>query len=326
MTPRPERELADTEFNLAWLLAEMEDFTPAAELFSSAIERRSRVLGPRHREVGVARIGLASVYIEQADYLKAVEEMRLARAVLLEKEGTGKLAHAATLFQEAVIAQGLTNNNAEAERKLIECHAIMASQLGKKHMYLTIVLFQLGSAQEQLHKYDDAERHYRECLDIVRSQVGLTHPKAEIPVYQLTNLLRERGKVDEASKLFDEWLAAHRARPGPFLADALTLRGEFLYNQGNFDGECACAGGALGLFRGEPTTPAATSSRAAWPTCRGTTTARAATPTRNGWPGRTCRWSGAASATAVRTSGNRSTNWRRSASPNGRPTPKSRRG
>ena len=254
-TPLAERELADTEFNLGWLLTEMEDYEPAAALLRLALERKIRILGSTHREVGATHLGLAGVYIEQEDYLKAAAEAKEARTVLLAQEGTGRLAHAATLFQDAVVSESLTKNYADAEKKLQECLAIMEKQLDPRHIYVALIHYQLGSTQQKLKKFDEAEKHYRTCLDVLRSQVGLTHAKASIPMAQLTGLLLERGKTADAAKLFDDWLAAHRAKPGPFLADALTLYANFLYEQGEEKRERDTLEEALKIYRAEPRTP-----------------------------------------------------------------------
>jgi hypothetical protein len=253
LVPVPEREVADTEFNLAWLLAEMEDFPEAARLYGDAIRRREAILGPDHREVGVARAGLAGVYVEQGDWLAAAQEAQRAAEILKAQEGGGTLVEAVELFQQAVIGAGLSGNHFQAEKKLCRCEAIMRAHLGEQHVYLTLVLFQLALSQEKLGKLDEAERNYRECLDIVRGQVGLTHPKAAVPIAHLAALLHRRHKDAEAEKLFDEWLAAHRAKPGPFRADALTVYGHYL--RGQEERQRAVLEEALALFDRESPPP-----------------------------------------------------------------------
>jgi hypothetical protein len=67
--------------------------------------------------------------------------------------------------------------------------------------------------------------------------------------------LRMRNRKADAAKVFDEWLAAHRAKPSPFLADALTLHSEFLIQDGDNTGQRKELEEALALFRAEPRTP-----------------------------------------------------------------------
>src|SRR5260370_5431507 len=102
--PRLRREVADTEFNLGWLLAEMERSDDAIDLFNSALERRLRLLGPNHREVGATRAGLAGAYAERGNVLAAAQEARQAGEILLAQEGTGQLAEAA-LHRNAVLGR-----------------------------------------------------------------------------------------------------------------------------------------------------------------------------------------------------------------------------
>src|SRR5207244_4467876 len=74
-------------------------------------------------------------------------------------------------------------------------------------------------------------------------------------IHNLTNLLKRTKRSDQAGKLFDDWLAAHRARPSPFLADALTVHAGFLLSTNDEKGELARLEEALSLYRKEPTTP-----------------------------------------------------------------------
>jgi len=92
MSPLPEAQIADTEFNLGWLLLEMELYDDAAEMYQRAVERRVRVFGEKHREVAVARFGLAGAHVEQGDFLKAMTEFKQGQEIALASEGTGKIA------------------------------------------------------------------------------------------------------------------------------------------------------------------------------------------------------------------------------------------
>jgi tetratricopeptide (TPR) repeat protein/tRNA A-37 threonylcarbamoyl transferase component Bud32 len=255
MTPLPEAQLADTEFNLGWLLLDMEQYDDSAEMYRRAVDRRVRVFGEKHREVAVARFGLAGAYVEQGDYLKALNEFKFAQEIARKQEGSGKLAEATALFLDAVISSELTKDTATSEKKLLACLELCRKSLPERHAFIAIVLFQLALTQEELKKDVEAEKNYRESIDTAKSQVGLTHPRMAMPMHHLTNLLRRNKRTEEAGKLFDEWIAAHRARPGPFLADALTLSANYFHWTNNETGQRERLQEALALFRKEPATP-----------------------------------------------------------------------
>src|SRR5262249_9561991 len=79
--------------------------------------------------------------------------------------------------------------------------------------------------------------------------------RAFLPFQHLTELLRKQKRSLEARKLFDEWLAAHRAQPGPFLADALTVYAGFLHHEDSDAAQRAVLEEAVDLYRQEPTPP-----------------------------------------------------------------------
>ena len=57
---------------------ETEVLDEAVELYTRSAERRERVLGKGHRDVGIARMGLAGALVERGDHLKALEEFKRA--------------------------------------------------------------------------------------------------------------------------------------------------------------------------------------------------------------------------------------------------------
>src|SRR5207249_3602384 len=109
--------------------------------------------------------------------------------------------------------------------------------------------------QVALKKVDEAEKNFRTCIDIAGKNVGVTHPKMVMPMEQLSDLLLREQRDTEALKLQDNWLAAHRAHPGPFLADALTVHAGFHRYRDDTDRERAELEEARALYRREPTPP-----------------------------------------------------------------------
>jgi tetratricopeptide (TPR) repeat protein len=254
LSPPPEKAIADTEFNLAWLLAELDEFDESAELYRRTIRRRERAFGPEHREVGIGRAGLAGVYLAQGNLLAAFTEAKPAHRILLAREGTGKIAEAVAHFQEGVFLSW-SKKHPEAEQKLAASLELARDSLPRQHMYLGFPLFQLGREQALLKKDAEAEKHLRECLDVGRANELMTHPRVAYPVRALADVLRRNRRPDEARRLFDEWLAAHRARPSPFLADALTDWADFLFDLRDETQERAVLEEALMLYRREPRPP-----------------------------------------------------------------------
>jgi tetratricopeptide (TPR) repeat protein/predicted Ser/Thr protein kinase len=251
----PDRDVADTELNLGWLLVEREELEEGTRFLRAALARRERAFGPDHREVAITRLGVAAALLERGNHLEGGLESRRAMEVLFKTDGGGKLADVVGLFQQAVVLEFVANNYKAAEHDLQRCLGTTRRLLGERHPYLTLVLFQLASNQEKQKHFDQAEKSYLECLNVIRGNGLLTHPKAALVMSHLVHLLQEEKKDADAEKYLQEWIAAHRARPGPFLADALTVSSDFQFARGQWDRGRAMLEEAMALYRKEPKPP-----------------------------------------------------------------------
>jgi tetratricopeptide (TPR) repeat protein len=215
--------LTATLFNLAWLLADLEDFAAAEVKFKEVVALRLKQAGADSREVAVARMGLAAVYLAQGKYLAALEPYGQATAVLRKMEGVKGLAESIDQFQRGLLARRLPSWSSgvfgktglqEAERCLRQSLALARKAVGDRHAYVALVLFELGEVLEDSHRDAEAEQVYRDCLQIVRVY-GLEHPKAGIVLNHFCPLLQRRGKAAEARLLAEEALQKRLARYGP---------------------------------------------------------------------------------------------------------------
>jgi serine/threonine protein kinase/tetratricopeptide (TPR) repeat protein len=231
--------LSSTLFNLGWLLADMENFAAAEKRFKEVIDLRRRKLGDNHRDVAVARGGLAATYIAQGNFPAALPPYLKAMATLRRVEGTRGLAESIDYFQRGMLARelppwarelgGLGKTN-EPERCLKKSLALAQKVLGDRHPYVALVLYELARTLERANKKNEAEQCYRGSLRIARDY-GLDHPKVTILVCNFCVFLQHRGKGDEARQLLQEALKARRERYGrnhPLVVDLLLTSGDLL--------------------------------------------------------------------------------------------------
>jgi tetratricopeptide (TPR) repeat protein len=262
--------LSATMFNLGWLLADEYDLPGSEKMFRACVDLRVRHLGARHRDVAIARLGLAATYISGNKMASAVTPYFQAMAALREAEGGKGLAESVNLFMMGMImreplARSLlgAGEGAGPEDCLRRSLRLAKQVLGERHPYAALVLHELGVQYQLDGKDEDAERCYRESLSIVRGY-GLHHPKATFPLTSLCRLLHRRGsqaeaatllplggaagrlllprlllsgqaKQAEAEKLLEEALQARRQRlpQGHFgIADILVLQAEQLAGYG----------------------------------------------------------------------------------------------
>jgi len=227
--------LSTSLFTLAWLLTDMEDFAAAEKTFQEVIALRLQQFGPNHRDVAVARMGLASLYVNQGKFQAAVTPSLQAIAILRKVDGQQSLAESIALFQRGLLARELPplagtllglGGAEQAQQLLQRCLELTRKIMGDHHPYTALVLHELAQTQEKLQKYEEAEHSYQEALRIGR-RYGLEHPKVQILVFNLCDLLHHRGKEAEARSLLQETVAAGRRRFGPdhhLVADALAAQ------------------------------------------------------------------------------------------------------
>src|SRR5262249_40359834 len=142
-----------------------------------------------HRDVAVAKAGLAMLYLSSGKYKDGQKPGLEALAIFYKVSPQDKLVQAVDKFLQAMTSANVLRLPALAEKQLRESIALTEGELGKNHPYLAVHWFQLADIMEAQKNTIEAERCYRECLKIVRASTGLGHPKACMLVRSLAHLL-----------------------------------------------------------------------------------------------------------------------------------------
>jgi serine/threonine protein kinase len=233
-------QVAASKFGLAWLLTEAGESERPERLFREVIETRRRLLGADRREVGIAQVGLAAFLLDRGRTGEAVPVVVEAARILLPRGEFGKLGEAVLQFQAGITARA-AGWPGVAEGRFRSCLVLTRKALGERHIYVSLVLHELGDAQEKRDDLAGAAESFRECLEIAREQVGLTHPKAVYPIASLARVLAKQGRASEGETLFHELLQEIEQRIGKEnvrRAVALTAYAFFLSHQGETE-RCA---------------------------------------------------------------------------------------
>ncbi len=226
--------VADSKFGLAWLLTEAGESAKPERLFREVINTRRRLLGSDRREVGIAQVALAGFLIDRQRNAEALPVVLEAAKILLPQGELGKVGEAVVQFQLGIRSReaGL---HALAEPALRRCLTLTRQALGEQHIYVALVLHELGDAQEKHGDLAGAAKTYRECLEMAQRQVGLTHPKTVHPIASLARVLAKQGRASEGEELFHQLRKANETRYGKEnvrVAVALTAYAAFLKDRG----------------------------------------------------------------------------------------------
>ena len=213
-----------TLFNLAWLASYMGEVEQSETLFREVIARRLKQHGTnRHRDVAVAKTGLALVYLDNGEVKKALIPGMDAVATFRQLSPNDKLGDAMGLFLTS-FAYEQASQYKLAATALEKALDLARGELTDNHPYVGLINYQLASVLESQRNYAEAEKRYRECLKLVRTTVGLGHPKTLLLATAMGRTLTRKGEKREAAEIFDEALKAHRERFGadhPLVADVL---------------------------------------------------------------------------------------------------------
>ena len=240
---------AKVRLAILWMLGE--ENGKAEPAFREVIAKLVPLVGEGHRDVAMARLGLAAVLLVEDRAAESYLETRRAMNVLLSKADSDRFFLAVGKFQRG-LALGALRQYAAAERLIREGLEGLRGFLGKDHPYLAFLLHEIGSVQEEQGRLAEAEASYRESVELVRRSVGFRYPKARRAVDGLGLVLVKRGKREEAYALYRELIDARRAAYGAehvWVADALVDFADVVGDQGDAAARRRMLRDALAIYR-----------------------------------------------------------------------------
>jgi tetratricopeptide (TPR) repeat protein/predicted Ser/Thr protein kinase len=105
---------------------------------------------------------------------------------------------------------------AEAEANYRRAIDLRVASLGREHMLVTTVLYNLGSClNKQVERRPEAAELFAEALAIRERLVGPEHPKVAFPLIGLGDVAAEEGRLDDAEPYYLRALSIREASLGP---------------------------------------------------------------------------------------------------------------
>lgn len=139
----------------------------------------------------------------------------------------------------------------EAEATLREVLESREAALGRNHVDVAIVLWNLSELMLKTARFDEAEATHREILAIRRNIYPNGHPDIARSLGQVGAAVQRQGRFEEAGELYEQAVAAWDDRFGranPNLGEILTNLAALRYRLGDLEGAVAGQTEALSIW------------------------------------------------------------------------------
>jgi len=202
--------IAQTQLNLAKVLAEKGEFDTADQLFRASLETTREVFGRDHIRVAVV-LHNYGLHLKNQNPKQAEAYLREAVEIM---EGRGNdVAVARTLDVLAAIQMDLEEFD-RAESNFKRSLQLRQGSLPDDHPDIAQSLNNLGSLYMRSQRYDLAVPMLEQALDRYRRTLGDRHPQVVVVTYNLGSTLSDAGNLESARlKLESAWKLATEIFP-----------------------------------------------------------------------------------------------------------------
>jgi serine/threonine protein kinase/Tfp pilus assembly protein PilF len=208
-------ETLETLTELADSLFEQQRLVEARQLYELTLDRRRRLLGPRHADTLDSMRNVGMTYSQQGRFDRGEE---LLEKVFAEMRSIlGPEAKQTLLAQHDLAATLFFRGQYDRARRLLEEAAITATRtLGDAHPYTFKHKQTLAYAYRHfLSSNDDARRIYDEILVTQRRVYGPLHPSTIQTLDGIVDILIEERQYDAAVRQYEPTYEQLRSELGP---------------------------------------------------------------------------------------------------------------
>ncbi len=223
----PERQ-AELFQTLGEVYRDSGDLEQASSLLNSAINLRTKLLGPEHPATAYSRSELALVMKEQGNFAEASVMAREAFRVI---QGKFSLDHPKTAEAMAILGGILEHQSEYVESLQLLNQAAAIQQRYQNNYQLSYTLTTLARAYHNLGDFAKSDAINRRLLDIDAELYGKNHTDYATDLINLAATRKSLGDTAEAERLYREALEINRQFHGethPVTASNLSLLGRVL--------------------------------------------------------------------------------------------------
>jgi len=221
--------------DLAWIHAEMGDYSRAEPLTRQSLEICRKVLGNEHPDTASCLDYLAKLYNLMGDSTKAEplcrQSLEICQKVLGDNhpDTAASLNHLASMY----CSRG---ENSTAEPLYRQGLGIYMQVFGNEHRDTAMNLNNLGAMYQSMGDYANAELHFRRSAETFRKVLGDEHPNTAMSLNNLGMMYWSMGDVAKAEPLSRRSLDIFQKVLGdehPETASSLINLADFLWRHGS---------------------------------------------------------------------------------------------
>ncbi len=230
-------DVANSLYNLAWLLLENGDYAEAKTLFSRALQIREHSFGPDSREVAAVLNGLGYLFYLSGDYAAARPLLERALAIWERALGPTHATVAISLNSLGLLLHHGVGDYTGARTLHERALQIREQTLGSSHALVAQSLSNLADVLRDTGNYAAARPLYERALQIREQALGPNHSTLAFTLNNLARLHYVTGDLADARRLHERALQIREKALGPthaLVAQSLSNLADVLRDTGNY--------------------------------------------------------------------------------------------
>jgi CHAT domain-containing protein len=212
--PAEDLDVAESLYNLAFILANKGEYKRAEPLFQRAVTIAEKKLGPDDLRLGRYLFRLAYVYSYKGDYARAEELVQ--RVLLVEEKALGPEHPVIASALEQLAFLYRTKGDFTRAEPLFERALLVAENgFGSDNVEVARILNSFASFYREKGDFVKAEPMYQRVLQIYEKTLGVNHLNYAAALNNLANLYRDRRDFEKAEPLYLRAIAIKEKALGP---------------------------------------------------------------------------------------------------------------
>lgn len=218
----------DSQFNLAWALADRSQYEPAARHFRAVAEARQAALGARDPTVAVAWTGYVAARLPVTESVTDLMLLLNSVAASLPKGSQNEVARSLLEYQAASHLRHKKRDYEAAENAYVALLDKLERLVGRQHFAYAMLQADYAGLLMDRARPREAERMIVPAIQTAR-RIFAGHPRLAKPLLEYAVQLQKRSEYRRADQLLVDAQRIAEQTDSPLLAELCFRRANGLY-------------------------------------------------------------------------------------------------